>query len=1130
MNDVTSLLAELASREIKLEVQDGRLTCHAPQGRLTPDLREAITRLKQSLVQTLSGEFSSENPTADSPWTFPLSLGQRSHYLLQRWHTERSHAVAACFRLGAGVDETALAVAWDRVVDRFPILSARIVENGGEPMHVIDAQARPVMGREALDFSRDEMVVRHFQARAREPFEWSHGPLARATLFSQPDGRRGLFLLVNHLIFDGQSIGILIRELFKAYESVVAGLPAEPRRESAYRRFVAWEAEMLASAEGRSHQAYWQQRLAAERTNFKLLPEHAGTFDAHRPSRIFNETLSAELAGRVRSTCKACGIQPSVFFLTLFFVLLYKHSAQEDLTVLMPVMVRPGKPFAEEVGYFFNVIPVRMTLANDKPLAALFRDVQMATMDGVFHSSFPFSRMLDRQRSDANVPFGLLYGFHEFSSLADTAFAILRERHGLEALPGFQLEGEGDYELALEVFEEEGIFRIAVQGDPRIHPDDVIADALKRYVGLLERVIATPSLDVGAYPLATGGEREQVVQHNNATDAPFARTRCIHNFFLERVEQGGDAPAVRYGGLTLSYRELEVATRHLALRLQDKGVGSGRVAAILMDRSVALMVAILGILRAGGAYMPIDPGYPQERLAYMLEDSHARVVLTEGEHRSRLAGLESSDLEIVELDSDGGSIQADGVPLEGVARALAPDEAGAEDTAYIIYTSGSTGRPKGVLVQHRALVNRLQWMQASYPLGPGDVVVQKTPYCFDVSVWEFLWTPMTGALLVFAAPDGHMDAQYMRRLIVAERVTALHFVPSMLHTFLDHSGGSCPDVRFVFCSGEALDAESARRYRDVFPNAALHNLYGPTEAAIDVTAFDCSRLDLAFVPIGKPISNTQIYILDERGNPQPPDVPGELHIAGVNLASGYLNRPELTAERFVPNPFTPDGRMYRTGDLARWLRDGNIQYLGRIDDQVKIGGVRIETGEIEARLASFPGMAACAVIPRGSTGYTQLIAFYRMRDSLPGQLQDVPHTQLRAYLQETLPEYMVPVAFVSVASIPVTANGKADRRALQQLEVGIEPQERYEPPATETERELASIWVDVFKEKGFVPRDSRIGANDNFFDLGGNSLLATQLLYTIRSRLRVELPIRALFERTTIRDLASEIDALKASR
>lgn len=1129
MNDVASLLAELVNRKIKLEVQDGRLTCHAPQGKLTPDLREAIARLKQNLIQTLSGEFGSVATPDEPAWTFPLSLGQRAHYLMQRWHTEWNHAVAACLRLGAGVDETALAAAWDRVVDRFPILSARIIESDGEPMHAIDAQARPAMKREVLDFSRDEMVVAHFQARAREPFELDRGGLARATLFFQPDGRRGLFLLVNHLIFDGQSVGILIRELFRAYDDVLAGQPPAPGSASAFQRFVTWEANMMASEEGRAHEAYWRQRLATERPVFKLLPEHAGTFDTHRPSRIFDETLPSELADRIRSACKEHGIQPSAFFLGLYFLLLYKHSAQQDLTVLMPVMVRPDKQFAEEVGFFFNVIPIRIEMADDKPLPALLRDVQMALMDGVFHSSFPFSHMLDRQRPDFNVPFGLYYGFQEFSSLSDAAFADVRERHGLEPLQGFQLGGNGDYELALEVFEEEGTFRIAVQGDPTIHPDEVIVDVLKRYVGLLGRAVSQPALDVGAYPLATAAEYEQVVRHNNATETPFARDRRIHDFFLERVELDAEAPAVRFGAFTLTYRELEAATRRLALHLQDKGVGPDRVAAILMDRSVAMMVAIVGTLRAGGAYMPLDPEYPQDRLAYMLDDSKACVVLTQREHRSRVEGLLANDAQIVELDSDDGAIVG-GSPSSNDDGHTLKDDVGPEDTAYIIYTSGSTGRPKGVLVQHRALVNRLQWMQDSYPLGVGDVVVQKTPYCFDVSVWEFLWTPMTGALLVFAAPDGHMDAHYMRQLVVAERVTAMHFVPSMLHTFLDHSGGPCPDVRFVFCSGEALDAESVRRYRDVFPHAALHNLYGPTEAAIDVTAFDCSRLDLAFVPIGKPISNTQIHILDERGNPQPPDVPGELYIAGANVAKGYLNRPELTAERFVANPFAPGQRMYRTGDLARWLRDGNIQYLGRIDHQVKIGGVRIETGEIEARLASFPGMAACAVIARGSTGYAQLVAFYQMRDSSPGRLLDVPQAQLRAHLQERLPEYMMPVAFVSVVSIPVTSNGKADRRALQQLEVGIEPRERYEPPATETERELASIWVDVFKEKGFVPSDARIGAHDNFFDLGGNSLLATQLLYTIRSKLQVELPIRSLFERVTIRDLASEIDAMRASR
>lgn len=1129
MQEVMTLLAELSSRDIKLKVKGERLTCHAPQGALTQELRSAIGRLKPGLIRVLSDRSGGHIAASESPQEFPLSVGQRSHYLLQRWHVERSHVVATCLRMSNDIDQDVLAAAWDRVVSRFPILSARIVERDGEPFHVIDGRSRPSMTREALNVSDDDAVIAQFQARAQEPFHLERGPLARATVFTQADGRAGLFVVVHHIIFDGQSVGILLRTLFDAYDRVIAGDPPVAAADSVYRWFVAWESSMLVSDEGHRHHAYWQHRLAQERPTFKLLPEHSRSFDALRCSSVFLETLPAGLSDRIRQVCQEHGLQPSVFFLTLYFVLLYKHSAQDDLTVLMPVMVRPDKVFLDEIGYFFNVVPIRVRFANDWALPELFREIQMAVMDGVFHSAIPFARMLDRQRSDANVPFGLLYGFHEFSSLSGADFATVRGHHALEPVPGFHRRGEGDYEFALEVFEEQGAFRLKVQGDPKIHPDEMIRAALDRYINLLEQACHASTRRVGVYALATDADRDLVLRQWNATDTPYARDRRIQDFFMDRVAIDADAPAVRCGSQTLTYGGLEQASRQLAMYLQARGIGADRIVAICLERSIEMMIAILGIIRAGGAYMPIDPEYPDDRVAYMLADSESTIVLTQDALRERVADVAAESMQIVALDADWHIVEADAGRLVQQGEPLR-DEITPENLVYVIYTSGSTGRPKGVLVEHRALVNRLQWMQKCYPLEPGDVVAQKTPYCFDVSVWEFLWTPTTGALLVFAAPHGHSDAQYMRRLVVQERVTTIHFTPSMFHTFLDHAGGSCPEVRHIFCSGEALDAESVLRYRDTFPNASLHNLYGPTEAAIDVTSFDCTQLDYDFVPIGRPIDNTRILILDDHGNPQPPDVPGELHIAGVNLARGYLNQSELTAERFVANPFLPGERMYRTGDLARWLRDGNIQYLGRIDDQVKIGGVRIETGEIEAHMGSFPDIAACAVVPRNIAGYTQLIAFYRAHESTLGRLVTIPQADLRAHLLEMLPDYMVPAAFVSVTSIPVTGNGKTDRRALQQIEVRIESRERYEPPATSTEHELIAIWEHVLKEKGFVVEGARIGAHDNFFDLGGNSLLATHLIYTVRSQFGVELPIRALFEHVTIRSLAAQIDEMKAAR
>jgi len=812
----------------------------------------------------------------------------------------------------------------------------------------------------------------------------------------------------------------------------------------------------------------------------------------------------------------------------VFQLLLYKYSNQKDIVVVMPVIVRPDAQFADEIGYFFNIVPIRAQFDKPQQLPDFLRKTQMTMLDAVFHSAYPFPLMLNRQKVEGNTEFKVYYAYQEFANLDDGEFRAVRDEFGLAPVNGFRQEAEGDFDLAFEVFNDGDEFRIHLQSNPELYPNETIRGMLAHFHVLLDEIDKDPQRLLAHYPIASEKDREQVRQWN-ATDAPFPRDRCIHEFFLDQVTAGPDRPATSDSERRLSYAELERETGLLALHLQSLGIGPDAIVALCVERSVDMMIGIMGIVRADGAYMPIDPEYPDDRVSYMLEDSATRVILTEARFRDRLSALAGEGITIVTLDEQWPALRTDAAERLQRGETLR-HAAGPENVAYVIYTSGSTGKPKGVLVEHRALVNRIHWMQKSYGLSSADVVVQKTPYCFDVSVWEFFWPPMTGASLVFAVPNGHSDVQYLEGLLNSAGVTTLHYVPSMLHAFLDNAKGQCPGVRLIFCSGEALDRTSVDRYRAVFPNAELHNLYGPTEAAIDVTFYDCTRISYPFVPIGAPIDNTQIHIVDEANNPQPVGVPGELHIAGVNLARGYLNRPELTQDRFIANPFDAGTRMYKTGDLARWLDDGNIQYLGRIDAQVKIGGVRIETGEIEAHLNRHEAITESVVIARGPDGYKQLIAFYRTHESTRDDVVKLAHKDLRDHLVRTLPEYMIPAAFVSVASIPVTSNGKADRKALERIDVGLESSQDYLAPRSDAERALVEIWAQVFKEKGFVLEQAKIGVNDNFFELGGNSLLATQLLYRIRAQLGVDLPVRALFDQVTIAQLAALVESLRAKK
>ncbi|HEX2093968.1 MAG TPA: amino acid adenylation domain-containing protein, partial [Longimicrobiaceae bacterium] len=635
-----------------------------------------------------------------------------------------------------------------------------------------------------------------------------------------------------------------------------------------------------------------------------------------------------------------------------------------------------------------------------------------------------------------------------------------------EGVRGIRIQERTNYPVALAVDDLGEEFSLVAQAVVPVEAEQVcrmMHTALERLVEALE---VSPGQSVGSIDVLPEAERRQVVEAWNATEAAYPRDLCVHELFERQVERTPDAVAVVFEGERVSYAELNRRANRLAHHLRMKGVGPDARVAVCVERSLEMVVALLGVLKAGGAYVPLDPEYPYERLTYMLRDSAPVALLTQGALVDRLDGVE-----MPVLDLEGGA----------AAWARRPEHdpesgAGPQNLAYVIYTSGSTGRPKGVLVPHIGVVNRLVWMQNAYEMGADDRILQKTTFSFDVSVWEFFWPLMTGARLVMARPGGHQDPAYLAEVIRREEVSTIHFVPSMLQVFLDHlddaQARGCASLRRIVCSGEAMARALVDRTHRQLPSARLHNLYGPTEAAVDVTAWECTREESeAAVPIGRPIANTGIYLLDVRGEPVPVGVAGELYIGGVQVARGYLNRAELTAERFVPDPFgkEPGGRLYRTGDLARWLPEGVIEYLGRNDAQVKVRGFRIELGEIEARLAEHPGVRAAVVVAReDAPGDRRLVAYYTG--------EELGAEALRSALGLRLPEYMVPAAYVRLEALPLTPNGKLDRRALPAPQWG--GGEGYVAPRTATEEVLAGIWAEVL-------RLERVGVKENFFEVGG---------------------------------------------
>lgn len=639
--------------------------------------------------------------------------------------------------------------------------------------------------------------------------------------------------------------------------------------------------------------------------------------------------------------------------------------------------------------------------------------------------------------------------------------------------------------------------------DACVFADDEIMSMRHHFVTFLRNAVRDEQGPVGRIPLLTEAEFHRLTVEWNDTRVEYPQDRCLHQVFEIQAEKTPDRVAVVFEGERLTYADLNRRANQLAHWLRSEGVGPDVHVGIAVERSLELLVGLYAILKAGAAYVPLEPGYPEERIAEIVQDAEIPIVLTQAHLRHVLP---PAGARILCMDTEWDALIA-GQSIEN------PDGLGTmENLAYTIYTSGSTGKPKGVMNTHRGILNRLCWMQDTYGLTASDRVLHKTPFSFDVSVWELFWPCMYGASLIVARPEGHKDNDYLVRIIVDQQITVTHFVPSMLQLFLQAPNvKECRSLRDVICSGEALPADLRDRFFAQL-DARLHNLYGPTEAAVDVTFWQCRRGDRStIVPIGRPVANTQIYILDRLMQPVPVGIPAELYIGGVQVARGYLNRPELTAERFVPDPFRdePGARLYKTGDLARYHPDGNIEYLGRSDHQVKLQGFRIELGEIESVLCRHPAVREAVVTVYGDTPADKRLVAY-MVSELGSPVSD---RLVRDYLKRRLPDHMVPSVFMWLEALPLNPNGKLDRRRLPAPVGERLLKEACHAPCDEMEKTMAGIWRDVLKT-------SNVGVDDNFFELGGNSFLSILAVDRMREALRVDIPVTRLFQYPTIASLA----------
>ncbi|WP_255360906.1 non-ribosomal peptide synthetase [Duganella sp. Leaf61] len=983
---------------------------------------------------------------------------------------------------------------------------------------------------------------------AGAPFDLASGPLVRACLVRLADERHVLLVTQHHIVSDGWSMGVLARELGALYTAYCAGSddPLAPLPVQ-YADYAAWQRTALReqiTAQGE----YWQRHLAGAPALLELPADRARPARQDYAGAYLPYALDAGLTARLKALSQRHGTTLFMTLLASWATLLARLSGQDEVVIGTPHANRSRGELENMIGFFVNTLALRVNVQGAPTVADLLAQVRHSTLTAQQNVDIPFEQVVELVRPVRSLA---------HSPLFQAMFVWQGEAQAVPALAGLETAvlplpqgGTAKFDLSLGL-EDKGD---RIEGGLEYATALFDAATITRYLGywhtLLEAMVADDSVAVDRLPLLQTRERAAIVDGLNATQADYPLDRCIHELFEEQAARTPQAIALSWEDGQWSYAELNARANQLAGHLRALGVQPDDRVALCLERGAHMVVALLAVLKSGGAYVPLDPDYPQERLAHMLRDS-APVALLTGTSAGGAwhDAVQEASPALPVLDLSMADAPWNALPTANLARQA--NSRGAANLAYVIYTSGSTGMPKGVMNEHAGVVNRLLWGQAHYGMTADERVLQKTPYSFDVSVWEFFWPLTTGAQLVMARPGGHRDPHYLARLIAQAGITTIHFVPSMLQVFMAQDIGDTRSLRRLMCSGEALPYALQQRVREAMPHVALHNLYGPTEAAIEATFWRCD--DVAhpgIVPIGHPIANVRMYILDAHGAPVPRGVAGELHIAGVGVARGYLNLPQLTAERFVVDPFVAGGRMYRTGDLARYLNDGAIEYLGRNDFQVKVNGLRIELGEIEARLASHPGVAEAVVVARQDDLGARLVGYYVARGAAEADVEDlrthlavtlpafmIPAVYVRLdslplsangkldrkalpepHLAVTLPAFMIPAVYVRLDSLPLSANGKLDRKALPETDAeGV--RNRYVPPQGELETLLAAIWGELLKTT------SPVGRHDNFFALGGHSLLAIQLASRVRAALGVAMGLRALFEAPTVAELARILPA-----
>jgi amino acid adenylation domain-containing protein len=1074
-----------------------------------------LSATKQALLDRLrDGTRSDSAHIPKASGSEIASSAQRQLWLLEQAFEDGPYPYnqSVSLNLDGPLDSAALEASLNEIIRRHRVLRTGFERRDGNVVTHIEHE-RTVRLR-LVEFpgiaghmERKDALEALAREETRERFDLARGSVVRAQLVRFSQARHALLLTFHHIAVDGLSLRTVVEELAALYDAFVNRLPS-PLQElrTQYSDFAAWQHSRLQGDFLASEIDFWKRELSGELPLLDLPLDR----DRLAVRRFCGAREEICLTSHTINGIKEIGSRHSAtVFMTMlaaYHVLLHCYSGQNVVVVGSPTAGRVHGDVADLIGCFINQLTHRTTIDARTSFSGLLRQVSDTAKRISAHQELPFEMIVTAlaipRTKHQNPIFQTLFGLQETPPCLSAGGLIF---DGVIIHNG----GTAKFDLELNIYQDSSDLAVCCDYDTDVFDKQTAARMLRHYVRILEQAARDPETLISRIQLLDDEERQQILVKWNATDTESSTDRCVHQLLEEQATRTPDRVALVFEGMHLTYRQLNERSNQLAHYLKRMGVSREVIVGLCLERSLEMIVALLGVLKAGGACLPIDWTLPPERLAFIMDETRPLVVLSQ----ERLAELftRHGPMQMICLDRHWTAIAKESSKsLAGCSR---PD-----DLMYVMFTSGSSGQPKGVMLEHRGVTNRVVAMRRAY-FSERDIVLQKTPFTFDVAIGETFCPLLAGARLIIARPDGHRDVTYLKEVIQEQGVTVTEFVPSMLQVFVKEPGvaNACDSLRLVIASGEALSRELQDRYFAQFIGE-MHNLYGPTETG-EVTSWPCERgtpLATAGVPIGRPMANCQIYILDAHGRPLPVGARGEVFIGGIGLARGYLGRPDLTAERFLPNPFAECGaRIYATGDIARYRADGIIEYLGRADHQVKIRGYRVELGEIESVLRRMPGIRDAVVLTREDRPGDQRLVAY-----VAASVQEAFSTEdLRSALRKHLPEIMVPSTFVVLNELPLTANGKLDREALPPAALATSDRAG-ELPQNETERKLVGIWSAVLGIE-------TIGVCEDFFELGGHSLLVVQVVSRIRQEFGIEIPQQEVFEGPTVRELAAKIDEVQ---